>query len=206
LTTEPREVVPTTRQSCRQAAQVLGRAFADEPVSVEVLKNFSRERRIQALTNDFADEIYITLSKGYPLQINEDGKVIAAAVVYPPGVYPLSGFKQWELLIKSYVRNGFYDIRGWMKWLNEVEKVHPTLPHYYLAYVGVEPEHQGNGLGSCILRHLVNKADAEGAGCYLENASPRNVPIYEHFGFQVVSHKEIIGIPTWFMWRPAVHQ
>ena len=203
---EKREVVPTTRQSYHQAAQVLGRAFADEPVSVGVFKNFSRERRIRALTNDFADEIILCLPKGCPMQINEDGKVVAAAVIYPPGVYPLSDFKQWVLLIKSFVKNGFYDIRRWMKWQDEVQKGHPAVPHYYLAYVGVEPEQQGNGYGSCILQHLVNQADAEGIGCYLENATPRNVPIYEHFGFQVVSEKEITGIPTWFMWRPAVQQ
>jgi hypothetical protein len=40
-------------------------------------------------------------------------------------------------------------------------------------------------------------------GCYLENANPRNTSFYQRFGFQIVSEKEIIGLPAWFMWRPA---
>ena len=89
-----------------------------------------------------------------------------------------------------------------MRWLDEIDKMHPVEPHYYLEYLGVEPEQQGKGLGSVIFQHLIDKADKERVGCYLENASPRNVPFYQRFGFQVISEKEIISIPAWFMWRP----
>jgi hypothetical protein len=41
-------------------------------------------------------------------------------------------------------------------------------------------------------------------GCYLENSNPRNLPFYERFGFQAGEQKEIIGLPAWLMWRPAV--
>src|SRR4030066_1498953 len=44
----PKEIQPTTRQSYRQAAQVLGRAFVDDPVSVAVYRNFSPDRRVGA--------------------------------------------------------------------------------------------------------------------------------------------------------------
>jgi ribosomal protein S18 acetylase RimI-like enzyme len=197
-----KEVLPTTRQSYRQAAQVLGRAFVDDPVSVAVYRNFSPDRRVRALTVDFTAEVLLCVRKGYPLQVNGDGTVNAAAVVYPPGAYPLPVSDQWMLLIKSILGNGFYDIRGWMQWLEEVDKIHPNEPHYYLEYLGVEPELQGKGLGSTILQQLVSKADEERVGCYLENANPRNTSFYQRFGFQIITEKEIIGIPSWFMWRP----
>jgi ribosomal protein S18 acetylase RimI-like enzyme len=196
-----KEVLPTTRQSYLQAAQVLGRAFADEPVSVEVLKKFTLEGRIRALTNDFSDEILICLQKGYPLHVSDAGKVIAAAVIYQPGAYPLPGVSQWLLLIKSFIKNGFYDIRGWMRWLDEVEKIHPKKPHYYLEYIGVEPLHQGKSIGTAIMQHLIGKADNECMGCYLENANPNNLAFYKRFAFKVIAEKEILGIPAWFMWR-----
>jgi len=199
-----KEVLPITRQSYRQAAQVLGRAFVDEPVSVAVYKSFSPDRRVRALTVDFTAEISICLRKGYPLQMNGDGKVIAVAVIYPPGAYPLTASDQWLLLIKSFLGNGFYNIKGWMQWLEEVDNAHPKEPHYYLEYLGVEPEQQGKAFGSTIVQHLVSKADEERVGCYLENANPRNNSFYQRFGFQVISEKEIIGVPSWFMWRPPV--
>jgi ribosomal protein S18 acetylase RimI-like enzyme len=197
-----KEVRPTTHQSYQQAAQVLGRAFVDDPVSEAVYHNFSIERRIRALTVDFMAEVKLCVQKGYPLQVNEDGKVIAAAVIYPPGAYPLAAFYQWMLLIKSILGNGFYDIRDWMKWLEEVDKIHPSEPHYYLEYLGVEPEHQGKALGSTLMEHLIHTADEAQVGCYLENANPRNVPFYQRFGFEIVDEKKIIGLPAWFMWRP----
>jgi ribosomal protein S18 acetylase RimI-like enzyme len=138
--------------------------------------------------------------------VDGDGKVIAAAVIYPPGAYPLPVSDQWTLLIKSILGNGLYDIRGWMRWLDMVDKIHPKEPHYYLEYLGVEPEQQGKALGSTILRHLTRKADEEHVGCYLENANPRNLSFYQRFGFQTISKKEIIGIPSWFMWRSPDHK
>jgi ribosomal protein S18 acetylase RimI-like enzyme len=197
-----KEVLPTTLQSYRQAARVLGRAFVDEPVSVVVYKDFSADRRLRALTHDFTAEVKLCVRKGYPLQVNEDGEVVASAVIYPPGTYPLPTADQWVLLIKSILGNGMYDIRVNMRWLDEIDKVHPDEPHFYLEYLGVEPQQQGKGLGSIILQHLINKADDEHVGCYLENADPRNIPFYQRFGFQVISEKEILGIPSWFMWRP----
>jgi hypothetical protein len=101
----------------------------DDPVSVAVYRNFSPEKRVRALTVDFLAEVRLCVRKGYPLQVNGDGKVTAAAVIYPPGAYPLTVSDQWMLLIRSIVGNGFYDIRGWSKWLEEVEKVHPKEPH-----------------------------------------------------------------------------
>ena len=85
-----------------------------------------------------------------------------------------------------------------MRWINCI----PVEPHYYLEYIGVEPAFQGKGVGSAILMHLCERADKEKVGCYLENANPINTPFYQRFGFQITQEKEIIGIPTWFMWRP----
>ena len=196
------EVLPTTRQSYYQAARVLARAFVDDPVSVACFRNFSPDRRVSALIVDFTAELSVCVRRGYPIQVNEDGKVIAVAVIYPPGAYPLPVLDQWLLLIKSILGNGFYDVSPWMRWLAEVDQLHPKEAHYYLEYLGVEPEQHGKAVGSTILRHLINKADEKHVGCYLENANLRNVPFYQRFGFQIVSEKEIIGVPTWFMWRP----
>jgi ribosomal protein S18 acetylase RimI-like enzyme len=196
------KVIPTTQQTYRPAARVLGNAFADDPVSVAVYKNYSSEKRIRALTVDFLIEIPVCIRRGYPIQVNEAGRTVAAAVIYPPGGYPLPVIEQWLIQLKSILANGWYNIRGWLAWLHEVDKNHPSEAHYYLEYLGVEPGSQGQGFGSCILKHLIAKADEHHVGCYLENANPRNVPFYQRYGFQIVREMEIIGIPAWLMWRP----
>jgi ribosomal protein S18 acetylase RimI-like enzyme len=194
-------IEPITRRTYRQAASVLGEAFADEPVSMAVYRNFSHERRAKALTVDFSAELAVALQKGHPIQISQDNEVIAVALIYQPGAYPLPRLDQWMFLIKSVLRNGWYDVRSWMKWQTTADKFHPPNAHYYLEYIGVDPVHQGQGLGSCLIRHMIAQADAEGVSCYLENASPRNLPLYQKFGFKILNEQQIIGFTTWFMWR-----
>jgi hypothetical protein len=36
---------------------------------------------------------------------------------------------------------------------------------------------------------------------YLETDKPENVRFYEKFGFTVQREEELIGVPTWYMWR-----
>jgi GNAT superfamily N-acetyltransferase len=199
------EILPTNPQSSRQVAQVLGKAFENDPVSIAVYKNYAAGKRLRALTVDFSIELSVCIHKGYPIHVKEDGKIVAAAMIYPPGTYPLSIIDQWLIVFKSFFMNGFYDIRNWLKWLEEIDKNHPTEAHYYLEYIGVEPGYQGKGYGSSLIKHLIHKADELGVGCYLENANPLNLPFYQHFGFQITSEKEIIGLPSWFMWRPPNH-
>ncbi len=194
-------IVPTTSQTYRQAASVLGTAFVNEPVSAAVYRAFSEERRARALTVDFTSELAVGLRKGCPVHLAEDGRVVAAALIYPPGAYPLTALDNWIFLLKSVVRNGWYDLRSWVKWNDEVDAVHPQKPHYYLEYIGVDPACQGKGLGSQLLAHLAAQADQAGVGCYLENANPNNLPFYARAGFEVIGEKEIIGLHAWFMWR-----
>lgn len=198
----PPQISLINHQSYKQAAAVLGRAFVDDPVTIAQYRHFSPQRRIRALSVDYADEILLCMRKGLPLQLVEDERVVACAVVYPPGSYPLPAGDQWLLLAKSFVKNGFYDMRAWVRWTEQAEKLHPGEPHFYLEYLGVDPECQGKGYGSLILKHLASRADELGVGCYLENANPRNLPFYQRGGFQVLHQQPVIGLPAWFMWRP----
>jgi GNAT superfamily N-acetyltransferase len=198
-----RKILPVTQGSCRESAEVLGRAFADEPVSKAIYKGFTSEKRIKNLTTDFAAEMEVCVRRGCPLQISEDGKMVAAAAIFPPGAYPLPWVEQARITIKSIIGHDFYDIRPWWSWLAEIEKIHPHEPHFYFEYLGVLPEYQGKGYGTAIMQHITAQADEAHFPCYLETASTEAVPLYKRFGFEVIEEKEIIGVHTWFMWRQA---
>lgn len=198
-----RNVLPVTRQSCRESAEVLGRAFADEPVSQAIYKGLSTEKRIKNLTADFNAEMEVCIRRGCPLQVSEAGKIVAAAAIYQPGAYPLPWIEQTRITVKSILGHDRYDIRTLLRWLEETEKVHPTEPHFYFEYLGVLPEYQGRGYGSAIMQYANAKADDAHAASYLETASTDAVPMYRRYGFEVMAEKEIIGVHTWFMWRKA---
>jgi GNAT superfamily N-acetyltransferase len=198
------QVQTTTRKTYRQAVKVLARAFLGEPVTGAVYRGLTTTQKEKNLTADFTGELAVCLRRGEPLEVLVNGAVRAAAVIYPPGALPLPRLDQWYIWWSSIWGHARYDLRKWAYWLEETEKLRPKHPHYYLEYMGVEPAFQGRGLGSFLLEDLTRRADQAGAGSYLETATPRNMSLYQRFGFQAIAEKKIIGVLTWFMWRPPV--
>lgn len=82
--------------------------------------------------------------------------------------------------------------------LEEMGRLHIEEPHWYLAMVGVDPSHQGRGIGSTLLDHALAQCDAAGLPAYLESSNPANLPLYERHGFRVVATIEIGTFPPVF--------
>ncbi len=58
-------------------------------------------------------------------------------------------------------------------------------PFYHLILVGVRLSSQGKGYASTLIRPILDIADQEEAGAYVETTNPDNVAFYEHFGFEM---------------------
>ncbi|HKG30314.1 MAG TPA: GNAT family N-acetyltransferase [Nitrososphaeraceae archaeon] len=63
---------------------------------------------------------------------------------------------------------------------------HPNEPHWYLPLLGVDPLHHGKGLGSALLQHTLVMCDQDNKYAYLESSNPRNIPLYERHGFELL--------------------
>lgn len=63
-----------------------------------------------------------------------------------------------------------------------VDDPRPPRPDWYLAYLAVEPAHQRQGLGSLLLRHLLDSADRARANVEC-NASDAGKELYARHGF-----------------------
>jgi ribosomal protein S18 acetylase RimI-like enzyme len=85
-----------------------------------------------------------------------------------------------------------------------MEGRHPRKPpHWYLAMMGVDPQWQGRGIGSKLMRPALETLDAEGTPAYLEASTPRSRALYERHGFVVTGEFNLPsgGPPLWQMWR-----
>jgi ribosomal protein S18 acetylase RimI-like enzyme len=103
-----------------------------------------------------------------------------------------------------------------LAWFINVERVilcreaagkhHPRgRPHFYLMAIGVDPQFQGQGLGSTLLDANLAAIDAKGLPTYLESSNEKNVPLYRRHGYQVINEfRPAPDAPTlWGMWREA---
>lgn len=196
----PQRVAPGRHQP---AAQLLARAFADDPVMRWVFRNDARTPE--------AFDTYFDMALGQ--QCARHGRIYAAADGNAAAVWlPPEGLKElnlplWRMLLMlpRWVRiTGLDRMQRGTAMGDAMARHHPkTPPHWYLFFVGVHPDLRGRGLGASILEATLEPVDAAGLPAYLDNSNPRNTRLYERFGFKTIcSYRpqpdapEILG-----MWR-----
>ena len=70
--------------------------------------------------------------------------------------------------------------------------------------MGTRPDRQGLGIGSAVLKPVLDESDSTGTPAYLDASSERSRRFYSRLGFQVVDEYRIPnGPPFWQMRRPA---
>lgn len=111
--------------------------------------------------------------------VTEDGA--AASLWLPPGVEPDLEAMLGVLANVPPERGAVLGQVG-----EQMRAYHPDAPHWYLAAVGVDPARQGEGLGSAMIKEGLRLCDAQGLPAYLESSNPRNIPLYERHGFEVI--------------------
>jgi GNAT superfamily N-acetyltransferase len=83
-----------------------------------------------------------------------------------------------------------------------LESSHPHEDCWYLNLLAVEPAAQGRGIGTALLRAVLDRADADGVPAYLEATSEANRRLYERHGFEVAAELRVSDCPPlWAMWH-----
>jgi ribosomal protein S18 acetylase RimI-like enzyme len=65
----------------------------------------------------------------------------------------------------------------------------PRHRHWYVNFVATNPDLQGQGYGSKMMRKVCELADNERADCYLECGNDKNKSFYGKFGFVAVASR-----------------
>jgi len=124
----------------------------------------------------------------------------AVALWLPPGSEP-DGEAIVTLLTDTVAAEKHPDVSAV---LDQMAAAHPTYPHWYLPWFGVDPAMQGHRLGTSLMTSCLEVVDASHLPAYLETPNPRNIPFYERQGFGIVG-RAVAGScpPITFMLRQA---
>lgn len=179
-------------------ARALAGAFHDDPVAAHCFPGDSRRTvRLARGFELFLRRVYLRHGQCFTT-----ADLTGGALWLPPGEWKLDRLETLRLLPRMARVYG-RDLRRLLGALDFLEHRHPEDPHHYLPFLGVEPARQGQGLGSALMRPVLERCDRDGVAAYLEASTERNRALYERHGFELVERVELPGggPPMWRMWR-----
>lgn len=164
-----------------EVARVLAAGFTDDPIFTWVFDDPGRREKLEAMFGFMAPEGAIPLGATFHLPG-------AVACWTPPDspAWPKERFKRFVAVLVHVASSD--ELTRLTMLENAVETVRPRGSSWRLASIAVLPDHQGQGLGSTLVEAGLDLVDSEGYPAHLESTNPRNVPLYERFGFEVTEH------------------
>jgi ribosomal protein S18 acetylase RimI-like enzyme len=179
-------------------AEQLAKTFWDDPVARHLMRNPTRrEAGLRAYFRTQMKADYIPFGGCYTTE------GYTGSAIWAPAGKPLltgaTGLLTMLPVLPYVARN----LTTTVRMLALIEGKHPHQPHWYLASLGTAVDRQGQGVGSALMRPVLDHCDAEGLPAYLESSKERNVPFYRRHGFEVVEEVALPGDgpSIWTMWR-----
>lgn len=193
-------VQPILKSELEAAGRTLARAFFDDPVWLWLLGG-DAERFRERAPRYFAAETahHVRMASAWTTE-----GVKGVSLWAPPGAW-----KFGPLTIAGLAPSALHlfgtRLPKALKTLDEIDREHPKQPHWYLGMLGTDPDHQGKGIGSAVLRPILDRCDREGLPAYLESSKEANIAFYERHGFKLTGQHDFSGGPSvWLMWRDPV--
>lgn len=179
--------------------ETLAQAFQSDPALSWILPD--PQHRAHALRGLFRTLVPADMRAGVALRAATDE---AAALWRAPGRAHSGGIEFLRTVLPLIATFGTALPRG-LRVQSSIDTHRPKGLFWYLHYVGVRPEHQGKGHGGRIIRAQTAVADAACLPCWLETATPTNVPLYERLGFVTQAEWDVAGDGPhfWGMMRAA---
>jgi len=187
----------------RPAAELLGRAFYDDPLLVYALPDPVQRRALAA--DHFEPIVRLSMLAGEVWRAQD-----AVACWCPPGSHQpdqeelvASGLDRMPELIGA---EGAARLEAVFAHLEERRLALAVPDHWYLSLLGTEPGSKGQGQGGRAVAPVLTRSDESGVPSYLETMYERNTRFYERLGFQLVEHgkEPTSGLDYWLYLRQAV--
>jgi GNAT superfamily N-acetyltransferase len=182
----------------------LAQAFASDAVMNWLLPQRTRRAARRELMFTLELQTYVLPQDGLVFAANDGrGGLAGGCLALPPGRWQMPRAVDGRTAVRWLRALGTRLPRA-SRVQRTMEEHHPAEPHYYIRTIGVRPGLQGQGLGSALMRPVLDRCDSEGQPAYLEASSERSAALYERLGFVHLGVLELPdgGPPMWPMRRP----
>lgn len=199
LRTQVRALTPAEKAD---PAAVLARGMLDNPIHVQAF-GADAGHRAHLLEVMFSAIVGRQLEGGVVLGAFRDGSLAGVCGVMPPGGCPSAAGGKLPRLLALVRDSGARNAGRVLEWMHDWTATDPSVEHWHIGPFAVEPRLQGQGIGRALLNACCRRVDEDGRAAYLENDKAENLPLFEHFGFEVENRHLVLDTPVWFMLRAA---
>jgi ribosomal protein S18 acetylase RimI-like enzyme len=183
-----------------QAVGVLARGMRDNPLHVAAYGD-DPERRLRCHAR-LMRGMFRAFPAQQPICAIRDGGLVGVTGVAPRGTCQPTAAQRLRLLPNVLTLGPGTAVRVG-KWISIWAKRDLDEAHVHLGPLAVDAHLQGQGVGSLLMQEHCRRLDRTREIGYLETDKRENVRFYERFGFEVVGEEPVLGVPNWFMRRPA---
>ena len=182
---------PATSADIPAVSHTLAAAFFDDPVFSYCYPDAAPRQQILPRWFEIVTEA--TLPYG---EIYTTDDVVAGAVWVPPGVEDDEQMGAALGEMSGKYAQTLFEI------FERMDEKHSREPHHYLFLLGTSPEWQCRGIGSALMRPVLELCDRDAMPAYLEASSEGNKRLYLRHGFEVTGEIKLHDGPSmWPMWR-----
>ncbi|MBN1367330.1 MAG: GNAT family N-acetyltransferase [Dehalococcoidales bacterium] len=184
-------LVKIEKNLVRPASVTVARAFMDDPETVYLIPDEKKRENLHHAFEFFIsisqlgnEEAYTTspACEGVALWSSSEHRMPFWAVL---SANPFPSFRcGWRFIFCQMEANRIAE---------NIKTKYAPVRHMYLALLGVDPSHQWKGFASALIKPMLKKLDESRLAAYLETQNMKNVSMYEHFGFKLVYHTEVLN-------------
>lgn len=188
-------MIKAERKDKNLVVDILTKSFdTNQSVNYIVKQDQKRAQRVRSLM-DYSFEVCYLFGDVFL----SDDKKGCALITYPDKKKTtLKSILLDVKLILSAV--GLKNIKKTLAREAKINEIQPKEPKYYLWFIGVDPEHQNEGIGSILLDDIIEDSEHKQRPIYLETSTVKNLPWYKKFGFQIY-HELHLSYKLFFLKR-----
>lgn len=197
----PHAVRKATSDDVPVLARVLTRALERDPLVDWVVRQ--DQHRVRAIERLVGRDLLVRLA--LPLgEVYTTADRSGVALWLPPDGMRLPWSQRLRLLPALAAGSGSRRVVRAIRVQHHLDVLRPGEEHGWLLSVAVDPDHRGRGIGTALLRPMLDRCDERGLPAWLVATSRGNRGTFERLGFEVSD--EVVASPggptLWPMRRP----
>lgn len=179
-----------TAEHAEKAAMLIAECFIDDPLNIKQLEGLDREFYEKLLLLQFP--YFVKTVDGVSLDDN------IKSVIFSYEKKNIKTFKQGLLSIILFFKMlRQLDFKQFKIFLNNTKKISKELNlkwqkefikdnYYHIQIIAISMEERGKGNFRALISPIIDYCNENNLPLTLECANPANIPIYEHYGFELV--------------------